>query len=340
MKLAYAQLTQHLSKTLAPIYLVHGDEPLLVEETIDTICKAAQTAGFTERITTSTESGTDWGKHLYADTHSISLFTQKKIILLNLNHIKLNAANGKIIEEYAQKPMADTLLIIQSSKLDIKLEKSNWFKAIEIQGVIITLWPISPEQMPAWMIARAKKFNLTMTKFGAEWLASQMEGHLLAASQEIEKLSLLQPDGTLDDQTIQAAVTDNARFDIFNLVDSALLGNTQRTLRILQNLALENSEPAIILWALARELRMLAELQKKIAEGQSLSQLFASFHIWEKRQPLIKAVLKRHKQNDFWDMLIHATKIDRIIKGGELGNVWDELEALVIRISMLGGQMV
>jgi DNA polymerase-3 subunit delta len=333
MKLAYTQLTQHLNKPLAPIYLVHGDEPLLVEETVDAIYKAAQMVGFTERVSTTTESGTDWGKHLYADTHSISLFATKKTICVNLNHIKLNAASGKILEEYARKPMQDTLVIIHSDKLDSKIEKSNWFKAIDKQGVVITLWPITPEQMPAWIIQRAKKINLTINKQDAEWLASQMEGHLLAASQEIEKLSLLQPNGTLDNQTIQAAVTDNARFDIFSLVDSALLGKTTRTVRILQNLADEDIEPTLVLWALTRELRTLAELQKKIASGSSLTSLFASYRIWEKRQSLVKAALQRHKQGDLWDLLIHAAKIDRMIKGAELGNVWDELQNLAVKLS-------
>lgn len=333
MKLSSAQLTQQLGKSLAPIYLVHGDEILLVEEAIDAIYHAARTAGYTERVTSTADSGADWAKHLYTDTHSISLFANKKIIDLNLNHIKLNAANGKILENYASHPMTDTLVIMHCSKLDAKTEKSSWFKAIESTGVVVTIWPINPEQMPAWIMSRAKKLNLTITKQGAEWLAAQMEGHLLAAAQEIEKLSLLQPNGTLDFQTIQEAVTDNARFDIFNLVDSALLGKTDRTLRILQNLCDEDVEPTLILWALTRELRTLAELQRKIAEGGVLSNLFNAFRIWEKRQPIVRAALQRHKQTHYWDLLIHAAKIDHVIKGAETGNVWDELSKLIIGIA-------
>jgi len=331
MKLSYAQLAQHLNKPLAPIYLVHGDEPLLIEETMDAIYKAAEAAGFTERVSITTEA--DWDKHLYTDTHSISLFAQKKIIYLNLNHIKLNVGSGKILEAYAHKPVPDTLVIMHSAKLDSKVEKSNWYKAVEKQGVVMTIWPISPDQMPAWIMQRAKKVNLTISKQDAEWLASQMEGHLLAASQEIEKLSLLQPNGALNNQTIQTAVTDNARFDIFSLIDSALLGKTHRVLRILQNLNDEDTEPTLVLWALTRELRTLAEIQKKLAEGSSLNTLFTTFRIWEKRQPHVKAVLQRHKQSDFWDLLLHAAKVDRMIKGAEIGNIWDELQVLVIRIS-------
>ena len=263
MKLAHAQLAQHLTHTIAPIYLIHGDEPLLVEETVDAICKAAQSAGFTERVSSAVESGADWSKDLYADTHSISLFASKKIILLNLNHLKLNAAGGKILEEYAQKQAKDTLVILQSTKLDSKVEKSNWYKALEKHCVVIPLWPITAEQMPGWIMQRAKKNNLHISRQDAEWLASQMEGHLLAAAQEVEKLSLLQVQGTLNQQTIKDAVTDNARFDVFNLIDGALLGKINRSLHILKNLADEDIEPTLVLWALTRELRTLAELQKK-----------------------------------------------------------------------------
>lgn len=333
MKLAASQLAQQLTRSLAPIYLVHGDEILLVEESINTIHKAAQKNGFIERSVIPSESNTDLEKYLYRDLHSISLFNEKKIIELNLNHIKLNAASGKILEAYAQKPMADTLVIIQSTKLDAKVEKSSWYKAIEKAGIIVTIWPINLDQMPAWIIQRAKQYNLTITRPGAEWLASQMEGHLLAAAQEIEKLSLLQPNGVLDDQTIQAVVTDHARFDIFNLVDSALLGKTERTLRILQNLCDEDTEPTLILWALTRELRTLAELQKRIAEGVLPAQAYAALHVWEKRQPMVRAALQRHPKNYFWDLLIHAAKIDSIIKGAEVGNVWDELRNLTMKIS-------
>jgi len=333
MKLSHSQLTQHLAKNLSPIYLIVSDEILLVQEAVDAIRATAHTAGYTERVLTTAETGTDWGKLIYSDTHSLSLFSTKKIIELNLSHIKLTSAGGKILEEYAAKPLKDTLLIIYSSKLDSKIEKSAWYQSIDKCGVIMPIWPINPEQLPQWIIQRAKKLNLTITQEGAERLAAAVEGNLLAASQEIEKLCLLQPTGTISAETIENAVTDNARFDIFNLVDSTLLGNGKRSIRILQTLAAEDIELTLVLWALTRELRLLSEMQKKIKQGVSLSSLFSQYRIWEKRQPATRAFLRRHPLQRCWELLINAAKIDRIIKGVETGNVWDELQDLAIKMA-------
>lgn len=332
MKITPAQLTQQLHQSLAPIYLVHGDEILLVQETIDAIKKVAQSAGFTERVSCHIDSGADWAKHLYSDTHTISLFGEKKIVEFNLNNIKLNAANHKILEEYTKSITPNTLVILSSAKLDTKIEKTTWYKTIEKQGVIVTLWPIHADQLPSWIVQRAKKLNITITQKGAEYLASQMEGHLLAAAQEIEKLALLQPNGTLDEKTIADIVTDNARFDIFTLIDNTLSGKTVRSLRILKNLSDEDTEPTLILWAFTRELRTLAEIKKQ-STSNTLAHLFASFRIWEKRQPAVKAALQRFELSEFWDFILDANKIDQIIKGVESGNVWDALEKLVIKLS-------
>jgi DNA polymerase-3 subunit delta len=333
MKLAYLQLSQHLAKHLASIYLVTSDELLLAEEAIDAIRTAANLAGFTERVKITPESGSNWGELIYSDTHSLSLFSTKKIVEVNLNLIKLNSASGKILADYVVKPLADTLIIINAPKLDAKTEKSMWYQAIEKASVVIPIWPLAIEQLPTWIIQRAKKLNLTITKPAADHLAALVEGNLLAASQEIEKLSLLQNNDTITEQLIDEAVTDNAHFDIFNLVDSALLGNIQRSIHIVRNLAAADEEPTLILWALVRELRILADMQQLQKKGQHFKELFSQFRIWEKRQPSIRAFLQRHTLHHCWKLLVHAAKIDRIIKGAELGNVWTELECFLLHIS-------
>ncbi len=333
MKLAYPQLTQHLSKNVAPIYLVSSDELLLIQEAIDAIRAAAKKAGFSERVSTTAETKGDWEKLLYTDTHSRSLFSEKKIIELNLTHIKLNSTNGKVFEEYASKPLTDTLLIISTTKLDAKVEKTTWYKAIEKSGVVMPIWPISADQLPQWVMQRARKTNLQLTPQAAERLATLIEGNLLAAAQEIEKLSLLYPNQTLDHHAIENAVMDNARFDIFNLADSALLGDSLRCIRILKNLNDEGIEPTLVLWALTREVRVLADMQKQLQQGASLSSLFAKARIWEKRQAGFRAFLQRYKSGNCWDLLIHAAKIDRTIKGIEIGDVWNELELFVMQMT-------
>lgn len=333
MKLAYPQLIQHLSKNIAPIYLVSSDELLLIQEAVDAIRSAAKKTGFSERVSTTAEAKSDWAKLLYTDTHSRSLFSNKKIIELNLTHIKLNSTNGKVFEDYASRPLADTLLIISTTKLDAKVEKTTWYKAIEKTGAVMPIWPITAEQLPQWVMQRARKTNLQLTPQAAERLATLVEGNLLAAAQEIEKLSLLYPNQTLDHHAIENAVMDNARFDIFNLADSALLGDSLRCVRILKNLSDEGIEPTLVLWALTREVRVLADMQKQLQQGASLSSLFAKARIWEKRQAGFRAFLQRYKYGNCCDLLIHAAKIDRTIKGIEIGDIWNELESFVMQIT-------
>ena len=331
MKLSYQQLGPHLMKNLAPIYFIHGNESLLVQEAVDAIRSSAHSTGFTERVALVAE-GNDWGKWIYSNTHGLSLFAEKKVIELNLNHAKLNAANTEFLKEYATHPSPDTVLILFSAKLDAKIEKSAWYQAIDKAGVTLTIWPISIEQLPQWLMQRAKKLKLSLTESAAERLSSQVEGNLLAAAQELEKLRLLKPSAPIDAETIDTMITDHARFDIFQLVDNALLGNSARALRILQNLANEETEPTLVLWALTRELRTLAAIQKKIKQGTSMGGVFGQFRIWEKRQPAVRAFLQRHTEQHCWDLLINAAKIDRMIKGVEIGCLWDELSTLLIKM--------
>ncbi len=328
MKLAHQQLEQHLAKQLAPIYLISTDELLLSQEAVERIRLTAEKNGFAERIRIAAE-GADWGKQLYAQAHSLSLFSAKQILELDLRGAKLNQATTDILKDYAAKPLSDTLLIIQTHKLEQKTEQSAWYKACEKTGVTLPIWPINREQLPAWILARAKKSGLTLAKPAADWLAEQVEGNLFAAAQEIEKLCLLQTSDALDECTLEKMISNNARFDIFNLVESMLLGNTARSLKILANLREEDTELTLLLWALSRELRTMAEIAKQLQQGIALSQLFSQFRIWEKRQPSVRAFLKRNSYEKCCQFLLVAAKIDRLIKGAEIGNAWDELERLL-----------
>ncbi len=330
MKLPYQQLEQHLAKQLASIYLVCGDELLLVQETVDLIRSKAQKIGFSERLRIPVEAGNDWGKLLYANAHSLSLFAEQRILELDLRGVKLNQANNEILTSYAENPVPHTLLLISIGKLDQKTEQSRWYKSIDKKGIVIPIWPVTAEQLPQWIMQRAKKANLLLSQKAALWLAGCVEGNLLAAAQEIEKLCLLQPEGTLDEEALENIVMNHAQFDVFNLVDSLLVGNSKRALAILKNLFAEDTEPTLILWAITRELRTMAELLKQTQQGVALSSLFSQFRIWEKRQPSVRAFLKRTTVARCWEWLLHAAKIDRIIKGAEMGHIQNELECLVL----------
>lgn len=330
MKLPLPQLESHLSKKLASIYIISGEEPLLIQETLDLLRKAATQSGFDERIRVNSESNTEWSQLLFSHTQSLSLFSTKRIIELDLTDIKLNAASSKILQEFATQANEDILLIIRAHKLDKKTEQTNWYQALDKISIIIPLWPITLEQLPQWIMQRAKKLNLQMTPTAANVLANQVEGNLLAAAQEMEKLSLLQPTGLIDPALIENTVTDSSHFDIFALVDCILSGNKARSLRILDNLAAEDTEPTLILWALTRELRTLADMAKQLLQGIRLPQLFISHRVWEKRQPSVRAFLQRHKQESCWALLVEAAKIDKVIKGVDKGNVWDELGRFIL----------
>jgi len=336
MKLAHAQLIPHLlKKNLAPIYLISSDELLLAQEAVDAIRTTAISAGFTERVSIRPDSSCDLASTIHTESHSLSLFASKKIIEINFTHTKFNSTQGKIIADYALNPVIDTLLIISTAKLDTKTEKTVWCQTIEKKGVILPIWPISKEQLPQWIIQRAQKTGLQLTRDAAHHLAILVENNLLAAAQEIEKLYLLYPNPNqpLDALIIEEAVIDHSRFDIFNLIDSALIGNTSRSLHILRNLITEGIEPTLVLWVLTREIRVLADIYKQQKNNIALTAIFNKARVWEKRQAGFKAFLQRHTEQYCWQLLSSAAKIDRIIKGIELGHSWTELERLTIRIA-------
>ncbi|MDR3477507.1 MAG: DNA polymerase III subunit delta [Gammaproteobacteria bacterium] len=333
MKLSSQQLEQHLAKTLAPIYIISTDELLLAQDALDQIRAAARKAGFTERQSLTVETGSDWGKLLYAEAHSLSLFATKRIVELHLAGSKPNNAASKILQDIAASPLPDTILIITSNKFDSRTEQTAWHKALEKSGVVLQVWPIPLQQLPTWIMQRAKKAGLQFTPDAAKLLADQVEGNLLAAAQEIEKIGLLQITGVIDHHAIAQAVTDNARFDIFSLVECALSGNSQRCIRILDNLRAEDVEPILILWALAREVRTLADIAKQMKQGAPLNTLFSKFRIWEKRQPSVRRFLQQHSQADCLTLLAHCAKIDRIVKGAQTGNAWDELQLLTLKLT-------
>jgi DNA polymerase-3 subunit delta len=336
MKLNLQQLETHLAKNLNPKnlngpYLVCGDEALLVQEAMDLIRTTAKKSGFSERTRIAADTQPDWGNLLFSQSQSLSLFSEKRLIELDLSNIKFSAANTKILQETISQLSPDILLLVRTQKLDSKTEQTVWFKTMEKSAVFIPVWPIPIEQLPQWIMQRAKKFQLTFSKIAADRLAECVEGNLLAAAQEIEKLALLHT-GNIDIDIIENTLTDHAHFDIFALIDSVLLGNKKRSLRILDNLAAEDTEPAIILWAFTRELRTLSEMFKQKIQGVSLPQIFSQFRVWEKRQPVVRAFLQRHSQQKCWDCLSDSAAIDCMIKGAEKGNIWNDFQKLILKM--------
>lgn len=324
MRLRSDQLTAHAARPLLPIYLVSGDEPLQLNEAVDALRAAARKQGFTEREVLEVETGFDWSA-LAAAGSSLSLFAERKLIELRLPSGKPGDAGAKALSAYAAAPSPDNLLLISCGKLDKQQQKSKWFTALESAGAVIQIWPVEPRALPVWVRQRLQARGLQPTPEAAQLLAERVEGNLLAAAQEVEKLALLHGAGPLDTDQVRAAVADSARYDVFELADAALGGDVTRCARILEGLRGEGDEPVLILWALVREVRALALIAAGQAAGTPPEALFQQHKVWDKRRPLYQAALKRHGLRRWYALLRRAARLDRICKGAEPGNPWDEL---------------
>ena len=323
MKIKPEQLAGQLNKGLAPLYIISGDEPLLVQEASDLVRKHAREAGCLERIVMNVEKGFDWHS-LAQESGGMSLFAEKRLLELRLPSGKPGDAGGKALRGYAEAPTTDDVLLIVAGKVDTKSQQTKWYKTLEAAGVAVPIWPLAVAQLPAWINQRMKASNMRPTRDAAQVLAERVEGNLLACAQEIDKLFLIHGAAEIDADMVVDAVANSARFDLFGLVDSALAGNGERVARMMSGLRSEGVEPILVLWALAREIRTLASMSFEVSRGMSPDQVMRNQRVWEKRKPLIKQGLRRPPRQ-WWFLLYRAGQIDRMIKGQAAGNVWDEL---------------
>lgn len=331
MKLNARQLQRHLTGGLARIYLVSGDEPLMVAEALDAIRARARRGGFEQRELFVVDKGFRWNE-LESAADNLSLFATRRIVELRLSSTRPGEAGGRALRNLAESADPDRLVLVAADKLDSAASRAPWVKAIEANGVLLQLWPIERESLPAWIRERAQGLNLKLTQAGAELLADRVEGNLLAADQELKKLALSANDAVLDEDQVLAAVANSARFDVFRLVDALLAGESARTFRILASLRAEGAEPAVVSWAIGRELCLLARLQTGMRQGLSLDAALASGGVWRKRQPLIGRAAARLRPPRVRELLRRATEVDRVVKGVVPGNPWQGLTQLVFDV--------
>lgn len=331
-KLRPDQLSSTLNKTLATVYLVSGDEPLLIQETCDQIRKAARQQGFTEREIFHAETSFDWNQ-LLASANSLSLFADKKIFEIRMPNGKPGDKGTKAIQEYLENPSPDNLLLVITEKLDSSTQKSKWVKAIEDNGIHVQIWPIPPSQLSRWIATRLQQANLSADQNAIDLLASRIEGNLLAAVQEIEKLALLTTNNHINYELMASAVADSARYDVFSLADKALQGDVRAAAKTLQGLKGEGTDVITLLWAVLRDIRSLNLIAQATAQGKSFETAARQAGIWEKRQPLIQNALRRLKSGQLQQMLRKANAIDKSIKGMRNAEPWDELLDLVLNLA-------
>jgi DNA polymerase-3 subunit delta len=325
-RLNLEQLPAALKAGLAPVYLVSGDEPLLVGEAADAIRAAARAAGYTERSVFFVDRSFDW-EELRGTTQSLSLFAERRLVELRLPTGKPDKGAAQLIA-LAGDPPPDVMTLVLTEKLDKKAADAAWVQAFAQRGVWVPVWPVGTAALPAWLLARAKRNGIEMESGVAELIALRVEGNLLAAAQELDKLSLLAGGAKIGKALVLQSVGDSARYDVFQLAEAASAGEAVRALRILLGLRSEGVEPTLILWALVRELRGLwqASERNRLRSAQRGSG-------WNLAATPSPAALARLRSLPLEHLLSRASLVDRIIKGLAPGDPWSALTGLAATLA-------
>jgi DNA polymerase-3 subunit delta len=303
------------------MYLISGDEPLLVGEAADAVRAAARTAGYADRTVFFIDRSFSWDELRHA-SHSLSLFSERRLFELRMPGGKPDKG-AQQLADLALQPPPDVVCLVITGKLDNKASEAPWVRAVEKHGVWVPIRSVQTAALPAWVRARAKLLKVEIEPAAAQLIVDRVEGNLLAANQELEKLSLLangQPIGT--DLVLQS-VGDSARFDVFQLAEAAAAGDAARALRVLLGLKSEGVEPTLILWALVRELRGLWQARERdrlrsMARGSG----------WNLAATPSPRALSRLKTLPLARLLMQASHTDRVIKGLATGDAWSALTAL------------
>ena len=336
MQLKGEQLTAHLERELRPVYVVYGDEPLLVIEAADAIRLAARRRGFEERKVLTAIAGFNWVE-LHHAAGSMSLFGGRTLVDLRIPTGKPGREGSAAIQEYCVSPSPDTLLLVTLPGLDWTEEKAAWLKALAEAGVAVKLIPPNLAELPAWIAARLQRQQQSADPDGLRFIAERVEGNLLAAHQEILKLGLLFATGKLSLSQIQESVLNVARYDLDGLREAVLAGDVARLTRMLDGLQQEGEAPPLVLWALTEEVRALAQVKAGLADGQPLDLLLKDARVWGARQPLFKRAVQRISGEQARLALSHAARIDAMIKGAAgSGNAWNEFLRLGLSVCASG----
>jgi DNA polymerase-3 subunit delta len=332
VKLRVDQLTSRSGGNLANVYLVSGDEPLLVDEALTWLREAARAAGITERETLQVGKGFDWEAAL-AGLANLSLFSAGKLLELRLASAAPGEDGARAIQSALSGPPGNVVAVVMPA-LDKRARESRWAAAIASDGIWIDAAPPPPEALPAWLAARLQRAGLTLEAPALELLAACVEGNLLAARQEIDKLALLHPPGSrLGLDEVQAAVADGARFDVFQLADAALAGEAPRALRILAGLREEGIAPTLILWSLVREILTLLNAAGRAGRGTTVADAVAAIGVWRSRASLVIGALRRQPAGGLTRLVAMARAADQVVKGARRGDPWLALHELTLQLA-------
>jgi DNA polymerase-3 subunit delta len=324
------QLESHLARQLASIYVIHGDEPLLALEAADAIRAKARSQGFTERCVLTVERTFKWAEFAEAIA-SMSLFGDRKLIELRMPNGKPGTEGGEAIAAYCGNPNPDALLCVSIPRLARRDQSAAWFTALAQAGTTVEVWPVDRPKLPEWISARLARNKQRAGRETLQFLAECVEGNLLAAHQEIQKLALLLPAGELEHEKVRTAVLNVARYDVGKLSEAMLAGDAARLARMLDGLRAEGEAAPRLLWVLAEEIRAVARIKEGLSAGRPMADLCRENRVWgEPRTTLVGRAAQRLDRRVIQDALSHAARIDRIAKGVMKGDAWDELLGLAL----------
>jgi len=334
MRARIHELGQSLARKLAPVYLVHGEEPLQLQEACDQIRAAARAQGCELRETLEVTGETFNWHELLALSASLSLFGERRLLELHIPSGKPGREGSAAISDYLARAGTDAdVLLVITGKLEGAASNSRWFKDIDQRGVVVQIWPVSSTDLPRWLQQRAQSRGLQLDDDAVELLAECVEGNLLAAVQELDKLALLADGQHIDREAVLAAVSDSARYDLFSTVDMLLRGDARTGLRMLSGLRAEGNEVLGMLWAFSRDVRCLHDAWLLTRQGRPPAQAVRAAGAWEKRAALLEQALARHRGATVQAMLRSCSLCDRAAKGAAWGSAWDHLNDLALLLA-------
>ncbi|MGE0859014.1 MAG: DNA polymerase III subunit delta [Gammaproteobacteria bacterium] len=333
MQLTVERLMERLrAQSLAPVYFFHGDEPLQLLECADAVRARALEDGINERCVYDADTGIDW-QALAEEGNALSLFATRRLFEIRLGERKPDKGGPEFLERLASQGLAEDVVVVTAGKPDKSARNARWFKALEADAVCVATRDLRGAALPEWLARRAARFGRRLERGAAALVAERVEGNMLAAAQEVEKLALLVDTETITEDDVLAAVRDSARYDVFQFADAVLAGDLARALRMVRGLREEGTEALLLNWALGRELRSLVAMAAAIERGKPLNAVLDEYRVWQGRKAAIRRVLERCSKDDLMELLAYANFIDTVVKGGRSGDPWDEIEILSMKLS-------
>ncbi|CAC9433679.1 DNA polymerase III delta subunit (EC 2.7.7.7) [uncultured Gammaproteobacteria bacterium] len=332
MRIKPEQLSNTLVNQFDSLYFVFGPELLLVEQSLKYIRDTAKAQGFDERVSFEIDGNFDWGE-ITAEISAASLFSPKRIIECRLKTGKIGIKGSKALSKIAANLPSDILLIISTGKLDFAQQKSKWFKTLEANGSIVQVWEVQRDHLIGWIANHMAGQGLEANTKIAEAIAYTTEGNLLASMQEIQKLKMAYPKGNIDTENYVQQLNQQSQYTVYNLIDSALAGNSNQVLKIYTTMVNDTAMPIILSSALYREINAMIDMSIELQQVKQISSVMNSHRVWKSRQTTIGNALKRLPYQRLQKNLLSLGRIDRSIKGVDNLAVIDELRTLLLNLA-------